>query len=130
MRKSRFTEPKIVAILNEANAGVPVKEVWRKHGISSATFYKWKAKYGGMGVKELERMKELKGENARLKRMYADLSLDSRRASRMRLQKSSSASRTQGAGRTHSGRARGECSGGVSNGEAVAQPVVLPSGAA
>ncbi len=75
MRKSRFTESQIIAIPKEADSGVPVKEVWRKHGISSASFYKWKAKYGGLDVNQLKRMKELEEENNRLKRMFADLSL-------------------------------------------------------
>ena len=76
MRNSKFTETQIVAILQEADAGVPVKEVCRKHGISSPTYYKWKAKYGGLGVSELKRMKELEAENAKLKRMYADMALE------------------------------------------------------
>ena len=75
MKKSRFTESQIVSILNQQHTGQTVKEVCREHGISDATFYNWKAKYGGMGVSELTRMKELEAENARLKRMYADLSL-------------------------------------------------------
>lgn len=75
MKKSRFTESQIVSILNQQHTGQRVKEICREHGISYATFYKWKAKYGGMGVSELTRMKELEAENARLKRMYADLSL-------------------------------------------------------
>jgi len=76
LRKSRFTETQIVAILHEADAGVPVTEVCRKYGICTNTFYNWKKKYGGMGVPELRRMKELESENNRLKRMYSDLSLE------------------------------------------------------
>lgn len=57
MRKSRFTASQIIAVLNEADAGVSVKEIWHTHGISSATFYKWKAKYGGMDANELKRMR-------------------------------------------------------------------------
>jgi putative transposase len=75
MKKSRFTESQIVSILNQQHTGQTVKEICREYGISDATFYNWKAKYGGMGVSELTRMKELEAENARLKRMYADLSL-------------------------------------------------------
>lgn len=76
MRKSKFSEVQIAAILKEAEAGVSVVEVARKHGISAATFYQWRSKYGGMEVSDLQRMRELEQENARLKRMYADLSLD------------------------------------------------------
>lgn len=76
MRKSRFNETQIVSILKEADAGMPVNEVWRKHGISSATFYKWKAKYGGLEAADLKRMRELEAENAKLKRMYANLALE------------------------------------------------------
>jgi len=76
MKRSRFTESQIVSILQEADAGVPVNEIWRKHGISSATYYKWKSKYGGLEVSELKRLKELEQKNQRLKRMYADLSLE------------------------------------------------------
>lgn len=76
MRKSKYTETQIVAILGEAEAGLPVAEVLRKHGISRPTYFKWKAKYGGASVPELRRLKELEHENARLKRMYADLALE------------------------------------------------------
>jgi len=76
MKKSRFTETQIVSILNEADAGMKVQDLCRKHGISPATYYKWKSKYGGMTASDLKRMKELEAENAKLKRMYADLSLE------------------------------------------------------
>jgi putative transposase len=76
MRQSKFTETQIVSILKEADAGRPVNELWRKHGISSATYYKWKAKYGGLDASDVKRLKELEHENSRLKRMYADLSLE------------------------------------------------------
>lgn len=75
MKKSRFSEEKIIAVLKLAEAGVKVAELARKHGISEATFYNWKAKYGGLDVSQLRRLKDLEGENARLKRMYAELSL-------------------------------------------------------
>jgi putative transposase len=76
MKKSRFTETQIVSILNEADAGVTVQDICRKHNISPATYYKWKSKYGGLAASELKRLKELERENARLKKMYADLSLE------------------------------------------------------
>ena len=76
MRTSKFSDTQIVSILNEAEAGLPVIEVCRKHGISSAAYYKWKSKYGGLSVSELKRMKELEAENSKLKRMYADLALE------------------------------------------------------
>ena len=76
MRSSKFSDSQIVAILNEAESGTQVKEVCRTHGISSPTFYKWKAKYGGLGVSELKRLKEMEAENAKLKRMYADMALE------------------------------------------------------
>lgn len=76
MRKSRFTEAQIMAILGEGEAGLPVAEICRQHGISPAAYYQWKSKYAGMSVNELKRVKELEAENARLKRMYAELALE------------------------------------------------------
>jgi len=75
MKKSRFSESQIISILNKQEQGLTVRDICREHGVSDATFYNWKAKYGGLSVSELARIKELEAENARLKRMYADLSL-------------------------------------------------------
>ena len=76
MRKSKFSESQIAEILKEAEAGLAVGEVARKHGVSAATFYQWRSKYGGMSVSDMQRLRELEQENARLKRMYANLSLE------------------------------------------------------
>ena len=76
MKKSRFTETQVVAILKESDAGMKVVELCRKHGISDATYYKWKSKYGGMEASDLKRVRELEAENAKLKRMYAELALE------------------------------------------------------
>ena len=72
MKKSRFTDSQIIAIFKQAEAGTPVPELCREHGISSATFYKWRSKYGGMEASMVSRMKELEEENRRLKKMYAE----------------------------------------------------------
>ncbi len=76
MRKSRFSEEQIIRILQEVEAGSPTKDVCREHGISTGTFYRWKAKFGGMGVSEARRLRELEAENRRLKAAVADLTLD------------------------------------------------------
>lgn len=76
MKKSKYSESQIVAILKEADAGVMVKDICRKYGISSPTYYSWKSKYGGMEASDLKRMKEVEAENAKLKRMYADMALE------------------------------------------------------
>lgn len=76
MKRSRFSETQVVAILKEADSGVPVQELCRKHGISNATLYKWKSKYGGLEASDLKRLRELEAENSKLKRMYADVSLE------------------------------------------------------
>jgi len=76
MKRSQYTESQIVGILKEADAELQVKEVCRKYGISDGTYYKWKSKYGGLEVSDVRRMRELEAENAKLKRMYADVSLE------------------------------------------------------
>ena len=72
MKTSRFTDSQILAILKQAEGGLPVPELCREHGMSSATFYKWRAKFGGMDASLMKRMKELEDENRRLKNMYAE----------------------------------------------------------
>ena len=72
MKKSRYTDSQIMAILKQAEAGTPIPELCREHGMSTATFYKWRAKYGGMDTSLMKRMKELEEENRRLKKMYAE----------------------------------------------------------
>ena len=76
MKRTRFSETQIVNILKEAEAGIAVEALSRKHGFSKSAFYKWKAKYSGMDASALRRLKELEEENRRLKQMYADLSLE------------------------------------------------------
>lgn len=72
MKKSKFTDAQILSILKQAEAGTPVAELCREHGLSSASFYKWRAKFGGMDLPMMSRLKELEGENTRLKKMYAE----------------------------------------------------------
>jgi putative transposase len=76
VKKKRFSEEQIIAVLKEAEAGAKVLDLCRKHGISDATFYNWKAKYAGMTVADVRRLRELEGENAKLKRIVADQVLD------------------------------------------------------
>lgn len=76
MRKSKFTEHQIVGVLKRAESGVPVKDICRELGVSTATFYQWRSKYGGLEASDLKRMRALEEENRRLKQMYAELSLD------------------------------------------------------
>jgi putative transposase len=76
MRKWKFTESQIVGVLTEGDAGLPVAEICRKHGISSGLYFQWKSKYSGVSVSELKRVPELESENSRLKKMYAELALE------------------------------------------------------
>lgn len=76
MKKTRFTETQIVAALKRQEGGIPTKELCRELGISEATFYNWKSKYGGMESSDVKRLKDLEEENSRLKKMYADLAMD------------------------------------------------------
>jgi putative transposase len=99
MKKPRFKESQIFQVLKEAEAGVPVPELCRKHGMSNASFYKGRAKYGGMDVSNMKRMKELEQENARLKKMYAEEKLKAEIVSEA-LEKNGEAISTQGDGQT------------------------------
>jgi putative transposase len=78
MKRSRFTEEQIFSILKEADAGESVREVCRRHGISTGAFYQWKAKYGGLESSDLKRMRDLERENARLKQLYAEAALENK----------------------------------------------------
>jgi putative transposase len=75
MKLSRYSEPQILAILRQAEGGVPVSELCREHGMSDASFYKWRAKYGGMDASMVSQMKGIEDENRRLKKMFAELSM-------------------------------------------------------
>jgi len=76
MKKTRYSEEQIIGVLKEAEAGVPTTELCRKYGISDATYYNWKARYGGMTISEMRRLRQLEDENRRLKQLVADLTLD------------------------------------------------------
>ncbi len=76
MRKSKFSESQVLSLLKQAESGVPVADICRANGVSNATFYNWRAKYGGMDTSMMKRLKELEHENARLKRMFADSQMD------------------------------------------------------
>jgi putative transposase len=78
MKKSRFSEQQIINILKEADAGLKVQDLCRQYGISNATYYKWKSKYGGMEASDIKRLREIEAENGKLKRMFADLALENR----------------------------------------------------
>ncbi len=75
MKNAKFTDSQILSILKQADSGIPVAELCREHGMSKASFYKWRSKYGGMDISLVTRMKELEKENARLKKMYAETQL-------------------------------------------------------
>ena len=112
MKRSRFAEDQIIGILKEHEAGISVADLCRKHGVSAATVYKWKAKYGGMDVSEAKRLKGLEDENARLKRLLADAMFDTA-ALKDLLGKNGSARRKAASGRASGGRPRDERAAGV-----------------
>src|SRR5215471_6800511 len=112
MKRLRFTEEQIIAVLREQEAGMKTAEICRKHGISDATFYKWKAKYGGLEVSEAKRLRALEDENGRLKRMLAEAMLDNA-ALKDLLEKSGDARRATGGGGISSPRLRDERAAGL-----------------
>ena len=112
MKKSRFTEAQIMGVLRQAEGGLPVSELCREHGISSATFYKWRAKFGGMDASMMSQMKALDDENRRLKRMFADLSMQADLL-REALGKRDAASSAPGAGREGGGDEGGQHRAGL-----------------
>ncbi len=123
MKKSRFTESQIVSILKEADAGAKVKEVCRRHGISDATYYNWKSRYGGMQASDLKRLKEMEAELSKLKRMYADLSMEND-ALKDLIEKNSEATGEKSSSSIPGGRSRVKPSPGVCHGGAIALELV------
>ncbi|GAA3789500.1 hypothetical protein GCM10022600_07650 [Qipengyuania pelagi] len=107
MKRSRFSEEQIIAVLKEQEAGMATADVCRRHGISSATFYKWKSKYGGLEVSDARRLRQLEQENARLKKLLADSMLDNAMLKRSAQKNSSARCQTAGGGSSPGG-LRGE----------------------
>jgi putative transposase len=112
MKRSRFSEEQIIAILKEQEAGIPTAEVCRRHGISSATFYKWKSKFGGLEVSEARGLRALEEENAKLKKLLAEVMLDIAVLKDLAA-KNGDARRQAGSGRSCSGASRAERASGV-----------------
>jgi Transposase. len=125
MKKVRFTETQIISILKQQEAGRSVRDIAREHGISDATFYNWKAKYGGMEANEIRRMKELEEENARLKRIVANQTLEIDAIKHV-LEKSSAACRQTGSSEHDGHRQASECSSGLQNRISAAFRVQIP----
>lgn len=126
MKKSKFADEQIAFALKQSEAGVSVDEVCRKMGISQATFYNWRKKYGGLGVSELRRLRQLEEENRKLKQLVADLSLDKVMLQDVLSKKSSEARSAQTAGGPSDGTLSNQCATGVPGGEADHARLVLP----
>ena len=116
MKRSRFSEEQIIAVLKEQEAGMPTVEVCRRHGISSATFYKWKSKFGGLEVSDARRLRSLEEENSRLKKLLAEAMLDNVVLKDLASKKNGNARREAGSRRPCPGASRGERASGVCTG--------------